>query len=321
MRYIFRLARVSAHYGLLKWVGSQIIDLFTKPKTASDLKILSETVAAMGSLERWIPELHEDGPDHRFILGKLHELFNKLGTHKALSFLDAALLMPAVRYDREKWPALVCAALERYDVTGTEVIPDDWPTFGSASHPEGVGVYDFRTLLARVVRDVTVTQFEIGTKALVAKSVAGDPASSSLLEILEKEKLLMEKREIVSRFPQAAFPFVNIVEPARIFLMGPAYIYAVHQGLFRFVTGTDITEWSQRNWALATEMLEQSFDNFSRFAPITLAFWPGRERVVRDVPEAVAPAEMESAEKRSYVKFRTATSPIIRATTKRGRNA
>lgn len=320
LRDVFRLARLSGHYGLLPWLGRELDGQLRQPKTTSELKILSEIVASMGSAEQWIPEEQED--DLRFILGKLNELFRRVGDRKSLSFLDAAFLVPAVRYSKDSWVALLCLALQRYDIRATRVFPEEWPTFGGASRLEGTGLYDFRAKLSQAISELTLFQFCSGVRMLVDKIKEGDDPSSKFLQILLDEGLLVETREVVTRFPQAVFPFINVVEPARIFFFGPAYLYAVQRSHFRFVTGADLDEWQKYNWAVATYLFDQSlqiFERVMRFNPIAMSLWPAREVNVSDLPptDEVVTIEKNLAV-RDFSVFRTRGAPSIIKTSLNG---
>jgi hypothetical protein len=270
LRDIVRLARVTAHYGLLSWAGAELIRLMSERKTPSDLSVIGEIFALIDGAEKWIPETEKRGPNYRSILQTFYDLSQVLEGRKSLSFLDAALLMPAVCYYPDKWPVLVCAAIERYDVGSEKMLPNGCPAFGGKEHPEGIGLYDLRTCLVRIVRErLTILQYELGVNALVNQSPA-NRASVVLLEILREEGLLSEIVEYIPAAPEELYRHPPAMQLVQIFFLGPAYIYGVNQGLFQFVTGRNLDDWLKANWAVATFPLNQVVGTLPAFHPIAI---------------------------------------------------
>src|SRR4029079_9097325 len=108
--------RLSRHYGFLPWAGEELMGLLSRPMTPLDLKVLVEVIALINEAPAWIPDSAENGPDYRRVLGCFYDIFDRLRDKTSLSFLDAALLLPAVHYQPDQWPILLSRAVQRYDV-------------------------------------------------------------------------------------------------------------------------------------------------------------------------------------------------------------
>lgn len=305
---MLRLARLSRHYGMLPWIGSELIRLMTQPKSMADLLALGDAAALLGRVEEWVPA--EPGPDYRAVLASLHWLSQKLGTSSSLSFMDAALLLPAACYDKHNWATQVCAAIERYDIRREGVFPDTWPTFGNATSAEGVGLYDLRHVIIDVVHELDLVQFYAGIRSLAKSAARGDRASRpsrTLVTILCDEQLLQERPGIIHpSTPTPATAFVRFAQFARILYLGPRYVMDVTAKAFRHVSPDTFDDWFAQNWRASADLLDINYDPSAVDLLYPVAVIEGVTQIIErgEVPtrRQAAPREAEAA-LRSFVEF------------------